>query len=251
MIKKIIAMCAVCALMISAAGCVGVGFTSYHGSERNGDIQGSGEMVSQSFPCDDFSSLTIKIPGELYYTVGKAGVTIELHENLVEHIVFSNVNGSAVIDASKNISVKNDRDVPKIYVSTPSLEYLDIEGLIHIKEMDTITADAFELDIDGVCNGKIDLAVKNLTIGFGGVGNLVLTGTADNANIDMSGVGSLKAFDLLTKVAEIDSSGVGGAEISCSEKLIVDISGIGGIQYKGECTVQPNISGMGGLKKVD
>lgn len=245
---RIIALLTVFVLMLSAAGCVTVGF----GNRVTGGVQGSGVISTTGSKCDDFSKLTIKIPGELYYTVGEASVKVELHENLLQYLTISHNNGAVIIDSDRDFSVENKQNMPKIYVSTPlPLENLRIEGVVDIKEADKITADSFKLTVDGVFSGTLDLDVKNLNVDMSGVGDLTLNGTADNAKIDVSGVGSLKAFGLQIKEADVDTSGVGDVEINCSDKLTADISSVGGVRYKGNPAVYPNVSGVGGLKKVD
>lgn len=248
MIKKLIALFAMLVLMVSAAGCVAVGFNSHGGNS----VRGQGTITSESFECGDFTKLSVKIPGELYYTAGKPGsVTIELHENLAQYLNVFTDNGALVIDSNRSFSVENNKEMPKIYVSTQSLEDISVEGVVDIKSADKITADSFTLVVDGVFNGTLDLDVKNLIADISGVGDLTLNGTADNAKIDMSGVGSLKAFGLQTKEADVENSGVGSVEISCSDKLIAEVSGVGGVTYKGDPSVTPNVSGVGGLKKAN
>lgn len=241
-------------LTFSMAGCATVTFTGdgFSGNGGKRSVKGKGEMTTVSFPCGDFSKLTVEIFGELYYTAEESDdVTIELQENLVEYLAIKTDNGTLTIDSERSFNITDDSKNPKIYVSAPMLEKLQVDGLITIKKADKITADSFELDLSGICDGKLDLDVKELNADISGMGNIVLTGTADNAHIEMSGTGNFEAIDLQTKETIIDTSGMGNVEISCSDKLTVDISGIGGVTYKGNPSVSPTITGMGKLTKSD
>lgn len=259
MIKKIVALTALLALMFSAAGCVTVTFSD---SVGGGTIQGEGEMTTVSYPCGeingliinmDFNNLVSDTGLKIYYTAEKSDtVTLEIQKNLTEYLKISNNSGTLTVDNEKSFRITDKSKAPKLYVSAAALEMLRIEGVVSIEKADKITADSFLLNVNGVClGGSLELDVKSLNVNISGVSNITLNGTADKAVIIMSGVGNTKAFGLLAKDADVEVSGVGDVEISCSDNLNAEIDGIGGIKYKGNPNIKHNISGLGQLTKED
>jgi hypothetical protein len=84
-----------------------------------------------------------------------------------------------------------------------------------------------------------------------GAGSFELSGRADNAEIELSGAGELKAFSLQIREASVALSGAGTIRINCYEKLSVDASGAGTVEYRGSPSLSLNRSGVVGIRKVD
>ncbi len=61
----------------------------------------------------------------------------------------------------------------------------------------------------------------------------------------MSGAGSYNAEDLQSRIATVDISGAGSAQLWVTESLDVNLSGVGSLQYYGDADVDQNISGIG------
>lgn len=256
--KRLIAVFAALVLMLSTTGCVAITFSG----NKNGTVQGKGNMTTVEFPCGDFSKLAVDIgfynnsgdtAAKLYYTAAKSDkVTIEIQEDLVQYLTVSNDKGFLTIDSEKSFEITDENKAPKIYISTPMLEELRIGGVVRVEKADKITADSFRLAVSGVCyGGNLDLEVKNLNVDISGVSDVKLNGTADSAIIRADGVSSVLAFGLQTKEADVRLAGVGDVEISCSDKLKARLEGVGGIRYKGNPETTINENGLGRVTKAD
>jgi len=96
------------------------------------------------------------------------------------------------------------------------------------------TPDLKKFVFDGV--GKANLSnVKNdrLEIVVNGVGDFSASGETKEADITLSGVGSLDAKNLHTVNAKVNSTGVGNVDIYVTGQLDAQASGVGKINYYG------------------
>lgn len=259
MMKRLIVVLTALAMTLSVSGCVTVGFSeNMRGRES---VQGKGNMTTVDFECGDFSELEIDLDfynntgdtaAKLYYAAEKSDkVTFEIQEDLVQYLIVTTDGGVLTIDSEKSFEITDESKAPKIYVSAPVLEGLRIDGAVRIEKADKITADSFKFAVKGVCKSKLDLEVKDLNVVISGVGDITLNGTADKAFIRMAGVGNLAAFGLQTREADVETSGVGNIEISCSDKLNAKASSVGVISYKGNPSTSIRENGIGRVTKVD
>ena len=81
-----------------------------------------------------------------------------------------------------------------------------------------------------------------------GVGDFILSGDyQDELAIFLTGVGTVKAFDLEVGTCNISITGVGDCEVNVKNELIVNITGVGDIYYKGDPSIDQSIAGVGRL----
>ena len=57
---------------------------------------------------------------------------------------------------------------------------------------------------------------------------------AQQAELDCSGVGSIKAGDLKATRVKADVSGVGGITCNATERIEAEVSGVGSLKYTGQ-----------------
>jgi len=187
---------------------------------------------------------------EVQYNAASSNtVNLEIQPNLREYFVVEVQNGELIIRTTKKIS--GSSVTPVISVSTPVLNSLNIAGECTFKANDKIKADVFDLKISGAGEGKAELDVKSLKVKMSGTGDFTLSGKADIAEIDLSGVGDLDAFSFQVREASIDFSGVGTLQINSSEKLNINGDGTGTVEYKGSPIITVNKSGLVSIEKVD
>jgi hypothetical protein len=70
------------------------------------------------------------------------------------------------------------------------------------------------------------------------VGNVKLTGKAENAVIKSSSVGSIQAGEFVVQKMDINNSGVGSAVVNAAKELIVVDSFLGKVKNKGGAAVK-------------
>ncbi len=70
------------------------------------------------------------------------------------------------------------------------------------------------------------------------MGNVKLQGKAQTAIFKNSGVGNLRAGDLVVQSMDIDNSGVGNAEVNAEKELKVSDSMLGKVTNKGSAPMK-------------
>jgi hypothetical protein len=93
--------------------------------------------------------------------------------------------------------------------------------------------------------------VDKLMADLNGSGTIILEGTADKSDLNITGSGDIYAQDLITNKSSIDITGSGNASLFATAKLNAEITGSGIIDYKGNPELTSKITGSGEiLKKI-
>jgi hypothetical protein len=240
-------ICIILAAALLLPGCTAVRFENF-------GVTGTGAIKTVEYPAGDFTKLNIGISGSLYYTVGESDtVRIEAYENQIPHIKVNNSGGTLEISSEREIGAHNNGGTggqyPRIYVSAPALEELDIYGGVDVSNVDKIAGDKFSLFVGGAVGGDLELDVDELDIIVNGASGLELNGRAETASIINAGAGAIEAYGLETVDAEVTVEGVGAVEITCNGTLDARLEGVGSISYRGDCVVTVEIDGLGSIKK--
>jgi hypothetical protein len=240
-------ICIILAAALLLPGCTAVRFDNY-------GVTGTGEIKTVEYPAGDFTKLNIGISGSLYYTAGESDkVRIEAYESHIPHIEVNNNGGTLEIKSEREIGTGHPDEIsgqyPKIYVSAPALEELDIYGGVNVSNVDKIAGDEFSLFVGGAVGGDLELDVDELDIIVNGASGLELNGRAETARIINAGAGAIEAYGLETVDAEVTVEGVGAVEITCNGTLDARLEGVGSIAYRGDCAVTEEIDGLGSIAK--
>jgi hypothetical protein len=74
-----------------------------------------------------------------------------------------------------------------------------------------------------------------------------LYGTADFFNVNVSGSGVVRAFDMISQECDVFIAGSGDVRVTVEDFLKVRINGSGDVLYKGNPTIDVDISGSGSV----
>lgn len=182
------------------------------------------EQVSEVRKVDDFSSIRIKSVANVEFTQGdKYSLRLEGKEKWVKLTTTEVKNGCLVIDFERGEkrSVKNINGL-KLYITAPTLEEVELTGVGSLECKEPLKLDDFTLRINGVGSAEVaDLTCHRFTVSLngvgdaevnvdcdylkarmGGVGNLELRGSAGEADVSRSGIGSLNTKRLKIKNEE-------------------------------------------------
>ncbi len=182
------------------------------------------EQVSEVRKVDDFSSIRIKSVANVEFSQGdKYSLRLEGKEKWVKLTTTEVKNGCLVIDFERGEkrSVKNINGL-KLYVTAPTLEVVELTGVGSLECKEPLKLDDFTLRINGVGSAEVaDLTCHRFTVSLngvgdaevnvdcdylkarmGGVGNLELRGSAGEADVSRSGIGSLNTKRLKIKNEE-------------------------------------------------
>jgi len=125
-------------------------------------------------------------------------------------------DGTLVLGKKDGTSKKmnNNNNGVHAVVTLPDLKGIEIAG-VATGDVTNIDADKFELE-------------------FAGVGELELSGTCKDLEIDMAGIGELDAKDLKCEDVDVNLAGMGEATVYASERVNADAAGMGSIEVYGK-----------------
>lgn len=140
-----------------------------------------------------------------------------------------------------------DNDI-EIIATIAELSGISIDGTGDIKTQGVFeNVENLILNINGSGDVDLDLGdnMTDVSVIIGGTGDFSLSGKTENQNINISGSGDMKAFDLETQNTEVVISGTGDCKVNVMNNLDVKITGSGDVCYRGQPNVVTDISGSG------
>jgi hypothetical protein len=173
-------------------------------------------------------------------------IRVEGPSELIDKLVIDQQGDLLVLEMEKIEGFNfNNRDF-KITLSLKNLKELQYDGVGNVKTNGTFTVDTLHIKGNGVGNLKLDLIANLLNADFDMVGNIDLQGKADRAIFTNNGVGNLDASQLRVQDLDLNSSGIGKAEVFCVGNLSLVVDGIGKVSYTGNPTIiKKEVSGIG------
>jgi len=175
-------------------------------------ITGSGDLMTETRVDSSYSALDISIAFDhiIIHCGSGYSMTIAGDDNIVPHII---------------TRVKDD----VLYVSSEQEFETRAESVltINIQRLDT-------LSFKGVGEMTVDkLDSKVFYCDFSGVGSCTLTGKVHNFIMNMNGVGSVNAKELIANIVDANVNGMGSAVVYASDSLHAAVNGIGALTYFG------------------
>ncbi|MEG4286438.1 head GIN domain-containing protein [Microcoleus sp. A006_D1] len=190
-------------LVISLAGCNLISNTS--------NVKGSGNVKTEKRSVASFDSLDANYVGSIQVrSQGQESLEISGDDNIIPLITTEVKNGTLYIRPTKGY---NPQQKLQIIVSTPDLKKFVFDGV-------------GKANLSNVKNDRLEIVVN-------GVGDFTASGETKEADITLSGVGSLDAKNLHTVNAKVNSTGVGNVDIYVTGQLDAQASGVGKINYYG------------------
>lgn len=209
-------------------------------------------ITSKTFSILPFTSVKSDVVASIIYTQSdnvsmKAGG----EKDMVDKLKIKQKNGLLEISRKKKFSFRKNSSVV-IYLSSPSIDSIDIDGVgtWHLKGK--IKTDSLSINSKSV--GKFiaqDLECNTISLQKSGVGSVTMGGTTYSIYINSNGVGSINTQNLNAKYAEINSSGVGSVSCFASDSINLYNNGVGSITYYGNPEILSlENQGTGGIKKA-
>ena len=122
-------------------------------------------------------------------------------------------------------------------------------GLVEGRER--LQVEELELNLSGAGEIRLELQGRRIATHLTGAGRIALWGKADEQVIRMTGAGSIQAERLVTRSAQVHSSGAGECRVHATESLDVRLRGAGTIRYLGNPRIQSRVTGAGTLTSMD
>jgi hypothetical protein len=203
------------------------------------DDESSTKRITSTYDNEPFANIehatssNIRLIQANYFQVVVEGQERDVHDTDV-----SVANNWLIIEEHGTI---DEDQVIKIYV--PELLELHFLGSSDVFG-ETKFHQNGNMDLRLYGSGEIDMfvAVDNLDI-LSGSGDFYLEGLADNVDIDLTGRGWVRAFNLLTDFTDVFLSGSGSAEVTADNDLDILVSGSGNVYYKGHPQIDDQVTG--------
>ncbi|KAF0109076.1 MAG: hypothetical protein FD146_120 [Anaerolineaceae bacterium] len=214
-------------------------------------VFGSGKVVTETRDVSGFDKVSVSGGGELVIIQdGTESVTVETDDNLMQYVV-AEVRGGTL-----NLYLDND--------GMSNFQPTRLVFTVHVKNLTGVTTsgawdftaaeiETDNLDISVSGTGSVDigmLTANNLTVTFGGAGEMDAAGQVTSQSVTIGGTGEYRAADLKSETAEVKISGTGEATLWVTDSLTVDISGAGSVQYYGSPQTNINTSGAGDVQRL-
>jgi len=133
----------------------------------------------------------------------------------------------------------------KAYVTFTELHRIEASGACNIKTAEIIHSDDLKVQLSGASDFTGEVIAGSLKLDGSGASNFKVTGSADKAEISVSGACEVKAYDLKAEICKLEASGASSIRVSCNKELSAQASGGSNIFYKGTGVVR-EISASGG-----
>ena len=209
--------------------------------------KGGGDVTKEIRELAEFNEIKIDGQAKVFLKQdSETSVKVVIDSNLLAYII-TEVSG-------EKLKIYEDKCLEeitryKIYISTPNITKLYVDGAIQLKGEGKIETEKLYIKTEGSGDIKLKLDVDELETDTKGSGNLNLKGTANEFNIELKGAGSIEAFGLTSKKVGAEVSGAGTCEIDVRDKFDGEVSGSGKIYYKGNPKkVSTDVSGSGSIK---
>lgn len=175
---------------------------------------------------------------------------LEITGSKSEKVKIKSVNNTLKISLPFSLKPKNNSASGEVLVKlyyNKELAIIDANQGAIITGKD-ITQDKIEVNAQERAFINLVVKVKNLEVRASSGGNIRLTGSAKNQNVNIDLYGVYNGFDLKTMLYTSVKAGTGAkAEIMAGETLIAKVNFGGSIFYKGNPEVVKNKKVIGGI----
>ncbi len=206
-----------------------------------GCIKPEGSIETRTIDYDDFTDLSFNFPCEVFVTQGEEyELIIEATPNIIDRIEADSRKVGSSLDFEINGCARFDDNDVIFRITMPSLEELKIKGSATVSSTNTIeTGKDLKLFIEGL--GNIALDVNNivmLSTEIMGSGEIELSGTCNELELILDGLGKIDASNLTSVKANVDMDGASDVLLHVTEEVIISISGLGEITTTGTALTQ-------------
>jgi hypothetical protein len=210
-------------------------------------LEGRGDLKTETRLMKSFTKIQLKMDAKVIIIKDSVqSVRVEAQPNVLQ-VLSTNVSGKWLyIDVDGCIM---DYKPITIYISTPSLEALEINGSGSVVGQGNFSTERVELTINGSGSITIGLNANEVYSGIRGSGNINLSGSARKSKIDIAGSGDVNAQEMPSESCDVNVKGSGNCRVFAIGKLNVDVAGSGNVYYKGKPDISTNIAGSGKLEK--
>ncbi|MFD1095065.1 head GIN domain-containing protein [Salegentibacter chungangensis] len=206
-------------------------------------FQTAGKIVKKEVQLEAFEEVMVYERVKLFIQQGEEySATIETGENLLEEVSLEVKDNRLSIRNTNACNLFRDYEVTKVYLTTPTLNWLQNSSGSAIESIGTLNFPELwlrsfnqEMDPDIHTNGDfiLELNVERLRITNDNFSNYFLTGNVGTADIFFAGGdGRLEAADLIVQHYDIFHRGTNKLIVNPQQSIKGDIYGFGDVISK-------------------
>jgi hypothetical protein len=191
-------------------------------------VLGSGNVVSESRPVENFDAVALTGIGRLVMEASdRESLTITAEDNILPLLRSEVVGGTLEFGPVPRSRLNPTREI--LYTLT-------------YREMNTIATSG----VTTVLASGID--TSELTVSASGTSTAEISGEADRQRLILSGTSTYRAEELRTRFTRLEVSGTSRAVVNASEILEGVVSGTAVVEYVGTPVVSVTVSGTAVLR---
>jgi hypothetical protein len=204
------------------------------------------ERITQKLDLPTIHTVVLDMPANVIITASATQfVEVEAQATLQDLLKTEVVNGVWQIGLKQSVTNFSN-----------TIIRLGLPTVVHIKNFSTGSisyvqgapvAQNLSITSDGTGEIEATINIKNLTVRSKSIGQIKLSGTAQIADIENTGLTAYNAFDLQTETCRIVAMSSGKSQVNVKNTLDVSVSGMGDVFFKGRPTITKNITGQGKL----
>ncbi|MBN8701577.1 MAG: DUF2807 domain-containing protein [Bacteroidetes bacterium] len=177
-------------------------------------------------------------------------VAINASENNAPKIK-TTISNEGVLTITTDAGIKTSEKA-SILIKVPKLNELEINGSGNIKSKGTLTTDNIALITKSTGSMDLNIKASEINATIHSIGVIKLAGETSVLNTEITGVGSIDAFELQSNKTKVSISGAGSAQVQAKDKLEASVSGVGSVVYKGTPSEKIiEVSGLGAVKSKE
>lgn len=210
-------------------------------------VVGEGPIVTETRNTGAFSSVDVRIPGQINYTQDVSyNVEVKAQRNILDVLETYVSNGKLIVRFKHDVNVRRHDDIV-VNIKAPALNGLRLSGSGNLNASGPFTPSTLDLELSG--SGNISLQQLNtayLDADISGSGNITIgAGSVPDVRLGISGSGNIDMANVTTNKARTTTSGSGYMKLQVAQELDVSIAGSGSVYYRGTPVINTRISGSG------
>lgn len=202
----------------------------------------------------EFSAVSVATGIELFITQGnETSLAVSVSdEKFEEGFKTEVVNGTLKLyyeDKKSNQWIKGRK--LKAYLSVKTLKKLTASSGASVNTVNALNVQEFDLRLSSGSEFEGEIKATSLTVDQSSGSQVVLSGSANDIDVQVSSGASFKGFDFTSDKCKAHASSGADIKITVNKELDASASSGGGIQYKGTVTnTEINKSSGGSVRKA-
>lgn len=201
-------------------------------------VKGNGILTTEVREIDPFKKIVLEGVFNVYLIQKEnESIRIETDENVLPYIITEVENNILTVKLKDDSKITKMKKI-NVYITLVDINKIETKGVGLLNCMGKLNLKTMELQLKGVGATKLNLVCDTLNVKSELVGSLTLSGSAKVFNVNQKGIGSFEAFDFRAEEVNLESDGIGKAEVFASKVLVIDAKGLGGVVYKGNPAIK-------------